>query len=76
MGQRLSGALAAIHAQPKETPATVSHERLARAAAMRSAPHGPIPVELHDRCLFFRRVLADGNPVSQWRYSWLSFALR
>ena len=35
MGQRLSGALAAIHAQPKETPATVSHERLARAAAMR-----------------------------------------
>jgi hypothetical protein len=37
MVQWLSGALAAVLAQPKETPATVSHERLGRAAAMSAA---------------------------------------
>jgi hypothetical protein len=37
MVQRLSGALAAVHARPTETPATVSHERLGLAAAMGAA---------------------------------------
>jgi hypothetical protein len=37
MVQRFSGALAAIFAQPKETPATVSHEQLQGAAAMSAA---------------------------------------
>ena len=27
-------------------------------------PESEIPVEFHDRCLFFRRDLADVNPVS------------
>ena len=27
-------------------------------------PESEIPVEFHDRCLFFRRDLSDGNPAS------------
>ena len=56
MVQRFSGALAAILAQPKETPATVSHEQLVRAAGS-SRRNGQITAVLR----VLSKILGEGS---------------